>query len=74
MLVAAVVWLATGCKGKASNAQAEQVDGLYAVQTYSKQVEARQQGQRAKQVRLFEIPAPLKDRPEQILHRRGYTT
>ena len=25
-------------------------------------------------VRLFEIPAPLKDRPERILHRRGYTT
>ena len=26
------------------------------------------------QVRMYEIPAPLKDRPEQILHRKGYTT
>ena len=30
--------------------------------------------EKAKVVRLFEIPAPLKDRPELILHRRGYTT
>jgi endonuclease G len=28
---------------------------------------------KAKVVRLYEIPAPLKDRPEQILHRKGYT-
>ena len=41
MLVAAIVWLATGCKGKASNAQAEQVDGLYAVQANSQQVETK---------------------------------
>ena len=71
------------CKGRAGDAQVEQVDGVYAVQANSQQVEARQQGQiatphsdrseKAKLVRLFEIPAPLKDRPEQILHRRGYT-
>ena len=50
------------------------MDGLYAVQTNSQQTEKGQQGQKAKVVRLFEIPAPLKDRPEQILRRRGYTT
>lgn len=31
------------------------------------------QVQKAKVVRMYEVPAPLKDRPEQILHRRGYT-
>ena len=30
--------------------------------------------QKAKVVRMYEIPAPLKDRPEQILKRKGYTT
>ena len=29
-------------------------------------------GQKA--VEQYEIPAPLKDRPEQVLHRKGYTT
>ena len=63
------------CKGKANDAQAEQVEGLYsAVQANSQQAEVRQEGQKARVVRLFEIPAPLKDRPERILHRRGYTT
>ena len=63
------------CKGKANDTQTEQVNGLYsAVLANSQQAEARQQGQKAQVVRLFEIPAPLKDRPEQILHRRGYTT
>lgn len=63
------------CKGKANDTQTEQVNGLYsAVLANSQQAEARQQGKKAQVVRLFEIPAPLKDRPEQILHRRGYTT
>ena len=63
------------CKGRNSEAQTETADGLYSVpQAKSQQVEASQQEQKAKVVRLFEIPAPLKDRPEQILHRRGYTT
>ena len=72
--ILALATVVLSCKGRASNAQAEQVDGLYAVQGNSQQVEARQQEQKAKHVRLFEIPAPLKDRPEQILHRRSYTT
>ena len=74
------------CKGRESGAQTETADGLYSVpQVKSQQIESSQQGQiatphsdhrseKAKVVRLFEIPAPLKDRPEQILHRRGYTT
>jgi len=28
----------------------------------------------SKQTVMYELPAPLKDRPEQILHRKGYTT
>lgn len=63
------------CKGRDNSTQAE-ATGLYsATQTDSRQQSAsRAEGQKAKIVRLYEIPAPLKDRPEQILHRRGYTT
>ena len=62
------------CQRKATAPQ--KADGLYS----ATQADSRQQstskadGQKAKVVRLFEIPAPLNDRPEQILHRRGYTT
>ena len=31
-------------------------------------------GETAKVVRMYEIPAPLRDRPEQILRRKGYTS
>ena len=63
------------CKGRDNSTQAE-ATGLYSgAQTDSRQQSAsRAEGQKAKIVRLYEIPAPLKDRPEQILHRRGYTT
>ena len=72
--ICALVIAVLSCKGKANDTQTEQVNGLYsAVLANSQQAEARQQGQKAQVVRLFEIPAPLKDRPEQILHRRGYT-
>lgn len=62
------------CKGRDNSTQAEST-GLYsAAQTDSRQQTAsKAEGQKAKIVRLYEIPAPLKDRPEQILHRRGYT-
>lgn len=62
------------CKGKVSDTRTEKIDGLYSSQLASSQPAARQLETKAKIVRLFEIPAPLKDRPEQILHRRGYTT
>jgi len=65
-----------------------QTASAQAVQSYSQQDRARTQvGQRkaqqgntdvhtgkAKIIRLYEIPAPLKNRPEQILRRKGYTT
>jgi endonuclease G len=60
------------CKGRQSESQS--VEGLYAAQTRSQQAERQPQSQKAKVVRMYEIPAPLKDRPEQMLHRKGYTT
>ena len=62
------------CKGRDNSTQAE-ATGLYsATQTDSRQQSvSKAEGQKAKIVRLYEIPAPLNDRPEQILHRRGYT-
>ena len=72
VLLWAVAVLALSCKGRANEAQAEQADGLMS-SAQVQQAEALPEGQKAKVVRLFEIPAPLKDRPEQILHRRGYT-
>ena len=49
----------------------QKADGLYST---AQATQPKADGQKAKVVRLFEIPAPLNDRPEQILHRRGYTT
>ena len=48
----------------------QKADGLYST---AQATQPKADGQKAKVVRLFEIPAPLNDRPEQILHRRGYT-
>lgn len=50
-----------------TGAEAVEADGQQAQRTNG-------QAQKAKVVRMYEIPAPLKDRPEQILHRKGYTT
>jgi endonuclease G len=58
------------------NGKAAQKDGLYGaqarVETMSPDEQARPKD-KAKVVRLYEIPAPLNDRPEQILYRKGYT-
>lgn len=61
------------CNGQSQKAQSEQTaDGLYS--TAQTAPRSDQRSERAKVVRLYEIPAPLNDRPEKILHRRGYTT
>ena len=73
ILLLAVALSATllSCKGRESRAQ---VDGLYGSAVQAKSQEANsERAQKAKVVRLYEIPASLNDRPEQILHRKGYT-
>lgn len=64
--------LLSSCKGRESSAQKEMADGLYSAAVTNQQQAAPSQ-QKAKIVRLYEVPAPLTDRPEQILRRRGYT-
>ena len=66
--------LVTACQGNQSGAA--QRDGLYGAEARKQTMTAEEQRalKKAKVVRLYEIPAPLKDRPEQILHRKGYTT
>ena len=74
-------WLAAGltvlvlaCQSNKGGEAAQ--DGFYNAQARveTPAAEADAKGLKAKVVRLYEIPAPLKDRPEQILHRKGYTT
>ena len=57
----ALLMVVLSCKGRQNGANAQVADALYATE-------------KAKTVRMYEIPAPLKDRPEQILYRKGYTT
>lgn len=64
--------LAAGCKegGKASLTSTRGEEKL--VSFYSSQRE--NEGKETKDIVYYELPKPLKDRPEQILNRRGYTT
>lgn len=64
-IVLALMATVLSCKGQ----QSKVADGLY-----GQQAEQKASQQKAKVVRMYEIPAPLKDRPEQILFRKGYTT
>ena len=59
--IMALVMVVLSCKGRQNGANAQVADALYATK-------------KAKTVRMYEIPAPLKDRSEQILYRKGYTT
>jgi endonuclease G len=76
MTIMALMALVLACKGnRAGEAVAvsqEDVKGFYDTRAVAKAEVAEEQ--RAKVVRMYEIPAPLKDRPEQILKRKGYTT
>ena len=65
------------CKGnKGIGTNGENATGLYDAQNAGR-AEAQTAGatmsQTAKTVVMYEMPAPLKDRPEQILKRKGYT-
>ena len=68
--VLALIVALESCENRKGGAQAEALYGAAQrdVETQSASVE------KAKTVRMYEMPAPLKDRSEQILKRRGYTT
>ena len=78
-LVVALTATLLACKGK-NLETAEPVDAqdrheFYASGNVAKaeSSEAQADRQKAKTVVMYEMPAPLKDRPEQILRRKGYT-
>ena len=71
----ALVMALLSCKGGKSGEQAVQTapqtaDGFYDASATAKK---SQNTQKAKVVTMYEQPAPLKDRPEQILHKTGFT-
>ena len=76
MALMATMLACTGNKGGSAEVVDQQdADGFYgaegAVRTDAEAAEG--QGQKAKTIVMYEQPAPLRDRQEQILHRRGYT-
>ena len=73
-LVLALMALVLSCKGnqgEAAKASQDESTGLYDTRAVAT---AEGQQAKAKTVVMYEMPAPLKDRPEQILKRTGYTT
>ena len=73
-LVLALTALVLSCKGNqggAAKASQDESTGFYDTRAVAT-VEGQQA--KAKTVVMYEMPAPLKDRPEQILKRTGYTT
>ncbi len=79
-LVVALTATLLACKGKTWMETAESIDAqdkheFYASGNVAKaeSSEAQADRQKAKTVVMYEMPAPLKDRPEQILRRKGYT-
>ena len=63
----ALVTVMLSCKGKQGGEQPV-TDGFLASEA------AVSKAGKAKVVTMYEMPAPLKDRPEQILRRKGYTS
>ena len=79
-LVLALMATLLACKGKTWMETAESMDAQDRHDFYASGSAARTESseaaagrQKAKTVVMYEIPAPLKDRPEQILKRKGYT-
>ena len=65
------------CKDGRSGGQATQAEFMSANVAGAAEAQLQAtvgQAQRAKTIVMYEMPAPLKDRPEQILRRKGYTT
>ena len=82
LTVLVLMALVLSCKGNKGEALPPQEDatGFYdtravaRAETSTASPSGTSEAQKAKVVRMYEIPAPLKDRPEQILKRKGYTT
>ena len=82
MLVLTMMLTMTACTGRKGGEAAEQdANGLYASGNTARveapetgMSEAETAGRQAKTVVMYEMPAKLADRPEQILKRKGYTT
>jgi endonuclease G len=78
-IVMALTATLLACKGKnlgtAESVDAQDRQDFYASGSAARteSSEAQADRQKAKTVVMYEIPAPLKDRPEQILKRKGYT-
>ena len=74
-LLLGLMALVMACQGN-KGGEAVQKDGLYGAEARVQSLAPEEKAavKKARVVRLYEIPAPLKDRPEQILHRKGYTT
>ena len=82
-LVMALMATLLACKGNKAMEASEAADqqdasGLYAsgnvASAEGADVDMSGRQAKAKTVVMYEIPAPLKDRPEQLLRRKGYTT
>ena len=81
-LVLALMATVAGCKGNkggeaAETADSQETNGFYSAGNAAR-IEVSEAGvttgRQAKTVVMYEMPAKLADRPEQILKRRGYTT
>ena len=70
--------LVLSCKGNKSGeaivAPQEDATGLYDTKANTEAASVEVDRQNKRVVVMYEMPAPLKDRPEQILKRKGYTT
>ena len=77
VVLSAMMLACKGNKGiQAVGTNGENATGLYDAQNAGMaevQTAGATMSQKAKTVVMYEIPAPLKDRPEQILKRKGYT-
>ena len=74
-LLLGLMALVMACQGNKGGEAVQQKDGLYGAEARKPSMTAEEAAKvrKAKVVRLYEIPAPLKDRPEQILHKKGFT-
>ena len=74
-LLLGLMALVMACQGNKGGEAAQKKDGLYGAATSGQSMTAEEEAavKKAKVVRLYEIPAPLTDRPEQILIKKGFT-
>lgn len=75
-LVVGLMALVVACQGNKGGEAAVKEEGLFDAEASAQSLAPEEKAavKKARVVRLYEIPAPLTDRPEQILHRKGYTT